>query len=175
MTERRILDRETWGAKAPRSKALRMSEPATRTYIHHTVGPAGDGRRSTEADIMRDIQRFHQQSRGWSDIAYSFVIFPSGRIYEGRGWGIVGAHTEGQNSTSHAICFAGNFETDRPTLAALEAAAELYRIGVVLGHIRKGSKILGHRDAPGAATACPGTNLYSKLDRIRRLVKEGSK
>lgn len=170
MTERRIFPRSSWGARSPRSK-LKMPAPAERTFIHHTVGPVGDGSIGSEKRIVNATQSFHMDDRGWSDIAYSFLIFPSGRIYRGRGWRVVGAHTEGSNSTSHAFCFVGNFETAQPTRAALEAAAWLYRVGVRRGHIRRGSPILGHRDAPRASTACPGRNLYAKLGRIRELVK----
>ena len=42
-------------------------------------------------------------SKGWSDIGYSFLIGGDGRVYEGRGWGRVGAHTYGYNSRAYGI------------------------------------------------------------------------
>ena len=116
---------------------------------------------------MRELQAI-AFSRDFSDISYSFVIFPSGRVYRGRGWGVVGAHTEGSNSVTHAFCFVGNYELDRPTPQALESAAHLHRKGIRAGHIKPGGFIRGHREAPGAATACPGKNLFAKLDVIRQ-------
>ena len=37
---------------------------------------------------------------GWSDIGYNFLVGEDGNIYEGRGWGKVGAHARGHNSDS---------------------------------------------------------------------------
>jgi hypothetical protein len=37
-------------------------------------------------------------TNGWADIGYSFGVGEDGRIYEGRGWDRVGAHTSGYNS-----------------------------------------------------------------------------
>jgi N-acetylmuramoyl-L-alanine amidase len=125
---------------------------------------------------MRHTQAFHMDTRGFSDIAYSFGIMPSGRIYEARGWDRVGGHTFNHNSVSLAAEFAGNFQpnvpgvqTRRPTLISLDAARWLIGEGRRLGKITPEAAILGHRDvgAMGGSTACPGKHLYAKLDYIR--------
>jgi N-acetylmuramoyl-L-alanine amidase len=36
----------------------------------------------------------------WDDIGYNFIVGEDGNVYEGRGWGIVGAHAPGFNSYS---------------------------------------------------------------------------
>lgn len=144
-----------------------MTLPAAGTYIHHTVTSGGFRTTKGERKHMRELQQI-AFSRGFDDISYSFVIFRSGRVYKGRGWGVVGAHTEGSNSTSHAFCFVGNFESDRPTKKALESAAALHRRGIELKYIKRDGFIKGHRDAPGAATACPGANLYSVVETIKK-------
>ena len=161
-----IVNRNQWGAKPAKSPRQKMAMPAIGTFIHHTVTAGGKRTRAQEKAHMRELQRI-AFSRGFADISYSFVIFPSGRIYKGRGWGVVGAHTEGSNSVAHAFCFVGNFERDRPTPQALESAAHLHRYGVRRGHIRRNGFIEGHREAPGAATACPGKFLFNKLGVIR--------
>jgi len=93
-------------------------------------------------------------------MSYSFVVHPDGTILEGQN-GHVGAHTRGQNSTSQAVCCVGNFENDLPTPEMLLAIRSLVgRFGPVLG---------GHRDAPGAATACPGRNLYAVIGSLTAL------
>jgi peptidoglycan recognition protein len=163
----KVISRKAWGAKPPRSARQKMTLPALGTYIHHTVTASKPGAPQERAH-MRYLQEI-AFGRGFADISYSFVIFPSGRVYRGRGWGVVGAHTEGSNSTTHAFSFVGNFESDRPTKDALEAAAALHRRGITLGHIKPTGFIKGHRDAPGAATACPGKNLYAQVDRIKQL------
>lgn len=45
--------------------------------------------------IVRQIQTFHIESRGWFDIGYNFLIGGDGAAYEGRGWKTEGAHTLG--------------------------------------------------------------------------------
>lgn len=162
----KVISRKAWGAKPPRSPRQRMVMPAIGTYIHHTVTSGTTRTLAQEKAHMRELQGI-AFSRGFADISYSFVIFPSGRVYRGRGWGVVGAHTEGSNSITHAFSFVGNFESLRPTKDALEAAAALHRRGVKHGKIRKEGFIKGHRDAPGAATACPGIHLYNRLPFIR--------
>lgn len=99
--------------------------------------------------------------RGWDDIAYSFVIYPDGLVLEGRGWGIVGAHTIGHNSTPHGFCFAGNFTKERITDQARDASRELWQAGVELGMIAKEYELRGHRDVD--ATECPGDTLYKEM------------
>ena len=53
-----------------------------------------------------------------------------GRVYEGRGWTRVGAHTRGYNSRSIAICFIGNFQRVAPRRAAITAALRLIAQGL---------------------------------------------
>ena len=115
---------------------------------------------------MRELQQI-AFSRGFSDISYSFLVFPSGRVYKGRGWGVVGAHTSGANSFAHAISFVGNYEASKPSKESLEAARDVIRQGVKQGHIKKGGFVTGHRDAAGASTACPGKYLFAKIDSIK--------
>ncbi len=90
--------------------------------------------------------------KGWSDIAYSWLVDDTGNIFEGRGWGVVGAHTKGHNDRSHAICYLGREQPPSP--AALQAINmlveehhDLYGPGAVRGHNEVGR------------TACPGPHL----------------
>ncbi|NBM20858.1 FG-GAP-like repeat-containing protein, partial [Streptomyces sp. GC420] len=109
---------------------------------------------------------------------------------------VMGAHTYGFNGYSAGIAVLGDFQGDsakgipagRPSRATLESVARVaaWKLGqyggdptgtVTLtakadtGVWKSGqqatiNQISGHRDA--FATACPGTNLYSKLAEIRR-------
>lgn len=40
----------------------------------------------------------------------SFLVGGDGAVYEGRGWGVVGAHAKGNNHDSLGIAFMGNFK-----------------------------------------------------------------
>lgn len=154
----RVIPRSAWGARAPRAESP-LASTSNGVFIHHTVGPAPDGL-DAEINEMRAIQNFHMDSRGWNDIAYSFVVFPSGRIYEGRGKGVAGAHTEGYNSTSYAISFAGNYEVHEPSDKSIAAARWCRREYLRLA----GAPRRGHRDVN--STACPGAKLYARLNEI---------
>lgn len=109
-----------------------------------------------EAAAMRAIQRLHQAGNGWSDVGYHYVIFPSGRVYEGRPARTVGAHA--RNGNQHpGISFAGNYEEREPTALALTAFHELTgQLGV--------NRLIGHYAVPGNSTACPGRHLKHALN-----------
>lgn len=108
--------------------------------------------RTVEAEkrAMREIQAFHQKTRGWNDIGYHHVVFDSGRVYEGRPRDVVGAHCPGHNSEP-SISLAGDYTTRPPSPAQMSAVHSL-RAG--LG--ARGLK--GHRD--GFPTSCPGDAAY---------------
>lgn len=156
-----IVSRSEWGARVPRARH-RISTPTPRLWVHHTAGaergPAG----------VRQIQRFHMDTRGWNDIAYSFLVDPSGLIFEGRGVGVAGGHTAGDNTSSHAICLMGSFEHRSPTSQALASLVALARHGRSRGWWVP--TLRGHREAPGAATLCPGARLMSELPAVRSRV-----
>jgi hypothetical protein len=122
-------------------------------WLHHSVtrataDPIADGR--TVARI--GVQRFGR-------LSYSWLVHPDGTILQGQD-GHVGAHTRGQNSTSEAICCIGNFEKDLPSEEMCAAVSLIVAV--------RGQQLLGgHRDAPGAATACPGRNLQSAIPGLR--------
>lgn len=42
---------------------------------------------------------------------HSFCIGGTGKVYEGRGWDVVGTHTPKYNSNSTGICFIGDFRS----------------------------------------------------------------
>jgi len=157
-----IVSRTGWGAAHARLYA--MLQPQNDVFIHHSVTyPPRWGRRK-QAAHTRMIDEFHRGSRGMSTIAYSFLIYPNGRVHEGRGWGVIGGHTRGHNESSHAICFTGNFEEQKPTRKAIRSARKLIKLGHKLGYIGK-PRIWAHRDV--GSTACPGQRLYDRLGDLR--------
>jgi hypothetical protein len=155
----RLESRAGWKA-LPASRVSRMLKPATGVWLHHSV--SADGGAST----VRSIQKFHMNQRGWVDIGYSWVYSPSERtFYEARGKDVVGAHTNGQNGTTEGLCVLGNFETQRPPSHVVDdVAAFLQWRGLPL--------LGGHKDAPQAATACPGRHLYDFIPAIRKAMKD---
>ncbi|MCP5035017.1 MAG: peptidoglycan-binding domain-containing protein [Actinomycetia bacterium] len=155
-----IVARADWGARPPREVAT-ISTPSIELWLHHSAGP------EVGAAGVRSIQDFHMDNKGWSDIAYSFLIDPAdGTVYEGRGAGIRGGHTFGHNSSSHGICVLGNFEVSALPAGLVVTVAQLVRHGHGRGWWP--SQLSGgHRDV--RATACPGHNLYAQISEINRL------
>ena len=77
---RPLVRRADWGAKPPKGRPKEMAAPVKYLFLHHSAGKDGDAR------TVRAIQSFHQQSRGWSDIAYTWLYSPLLRTwFEGRG------------------------------------------------------------------------------------------
>lgn len=156
-----IRGRRNWGAKPPKNAVTR--DPWGRgvtLVVHHTAGGAPRTKLAEEQE-MRAIQRLHQLGRGWNDIGYNYVIMPSGRVYEGRGFGIRGAHTANHNTGTIGVSFAGNYETHHPTTRQL-IAFRLLRARL-RQHGAKITAIKGHRQMPGQSTACPGKHLTRTL------------
>ena len=145
--------RGEWGARAPKYRNS-MPNTSNGVFLHHTVTGIAPA-----ASIVRGVQNFHMDGRGWADIAYSFLVdVVSGDIYEGRGLGIAGGHTAGYNSTSHAICWIANTDQVNPTAKAKRAwLATLRTIEARFG----AGPERGHRDV--APTACPGGFGYTWL------------
>lgn len=102
------------------------------------------------------IDREHRK-RGWAKIGYHYVIRRDGALEPGRALEEIGAHARGHNAYSIGICMVGgldaglkpenNFTPEQwATLASL--VGELHR------RYPK-AEVLGHRDLPKVAKACP--------------------
>lgn len=161
-----IIDRKEWGATEAdgfyNRKVGRLDK-----WLHHTVTTqlSSDAKQSTEESEMRGLERTGQQ-RFKGGISYTFVVFPSGRIYEGHSIGRVGAHTKGQNTISAGIALAGNYEVNQMTVAQVAAVAWLLNEGVKQGWWTENKLDGGHRDTK--ATACPGKNAYAMIGEINK-------
>src|SRR5699024_9054129 len=76
---------------------------------------------------MRQIQAFHMFSRGWCDVGYNYLVSRNGKIFVGRGYGVLGAHTENANTGNMGISFSGNYTSSTPPRAQQIAAAKALR------------------------------------------------
>lgn len=137
------------------------SEPVPRratekVVVHHT---AGSPRQSVEG-----VHAYHLR-RGWLGLGYNIVQDDAGVWYEGRGLDARGAHALAHNDTTVGVCLTGNFETDElpphryGSLVSM-CAALCRRYGL------SADDVVGHRELPGAATACPGR--YLDVAQLRR-------
>ncbi|WP_405647687.1 FG-GAP-like repeat-containing protein [Streptomyces sp. NBC_00019] len=194
-----VITQAEWGASTDYDGTPGYGTEIKAAVIHHT-GMDSDNTLSC-ADSrarLRSIQQEHF-ARGYYDIGYNFVVDKCGQIFEGRSGGmdlpVIGAHDIGFNTNTVGISYIGNYESAKPSKAALDAIARIvawkfgmYGIdptgkvtlvsgsdaGVDGNKVAKGSsitlpRVFGHRDTN--ATACPGANLYSKLSTIATLAK----
>lgn len=103
----------------------------------------------------RSWQRYHMDTRGWVDIAYTLGVCQHGWVFSGRGYGIRTAAngTNDGNLRFLAIVWIGGGR-QTPTdlaLAAIDwAIAELRRLGA-------GDRVVRHSDLN--STGCPGDPL----------------
>jgi len=158
------IRRKDWGARYGAGTAT--AGGLKLVVVHHTAGPdlAPDVPLDREKLVVAGIETQHVKTNGWNGIGYNWLIFPSGRVYEGRGWRHQGAHTPKKNSTSVGIAFVMNSEGKEPTAAALQSCRDLLAVGVLAGHLAAGFEIKGHRDFD--STKCPGQKLYARLSEL---------
>jgi N-acetylmuramoyl-L-alanine amidase len=161
-----IVTREEWGAREPREPLANISVPVNMTFIHHSAGSWHGTTPSECIRQVRSIQDFHMDERGWSDIAYSFLICEDGRVYEGRGWTAEGAHTLGYNKVSLGICIIGDYTSRLPAPGAIAAAKHLLQSGIHKGYLTHHYELFGHRDGR-VGTDCPGDALYADIHNWR--------
>ncbi|XP_071327960.1 peptidoglycan recognition protein 5 [Trachinotus anak] len=158
-----IVSREQWGAAAPKKKE-KLKSSAQRVIIHHTALPSCKDLNECKERI-RSIQRGHMTDRNFDDIGYNFLVGGDGTVFEGRGWGLSGAHTLGKNHDSVGIAFMGNFNNDTPSKEALLSVKQLLQSGVSQGFLQKEFALFGHRDL--GQTECPGEKLYAALPQLK--------
>ena len=137
-----IITREEWGA------APACLEPGTgptwfptgdglkAAAVHHTVNPNDYATVAEAMQAIRNDQAYHQQTHGWCDIGYNFLVDKWGNIYEGADGSIeqpiIGAHTGGFNTSTVGVAMLGTYTTE-----AGVTPSSAQRDGV--------SKIIGYR------------------------------
>ncbi|XP_018566548.1 peptidoglycan-recognition protein SC2 [Anoplophora glabripennis] len=159
-----IISKSSWGARSPKkTKALRSTPPWI--VVHHSDTPACNSRSACESRV-KNIQTHHIDHNGWDDIGYNFLIGGDGNIYEGRGWGIHGAHVPRYNAKSIGICLIGDFQNTNPPSNQLQALENLIKCAGDTNKVTSNYRVIGHRQ--GGATKCPGDNLFNKIKTYSR-------
>lgn len=124
--------------------------PISQLVVHCSATPEG-----RDIDI-RDIDAWHR-AKGWNGVGYHFVIKLDGTIQVGRAVDKIGAHVEGHNANSIGICMIGGCDAHmqpKNTFTPAQFKA-LHALLHDLLHHHPGAEVLGHRDFPGVAKACP--------------------
>ncbi|NWH68111.1 PGRP2 amidase, partial [Geococcyx californianus] len=159
-----IVPRCMWGARPYRGTPKALTLPLDSVYIHHTFNPGAPCRTfATCARAMRAIQRFHQDTRGWDDPGYSFLVGSDGYLYQGRGWHWVGAHTKGYNSKGFGVGYVGDFSATLPDADAIALVRDGFLpCAVRARRLRANYTLRGHRQV--GHTECPGNSLFREIE-----------
>jgi len=191
-----INPRSAWGARAAKNDPSYGSEMKL-AIVHHSA-TSNDYTSAQVPSILRSIQAYHMDGRGWSDIAYNLVVDRFGTIWEGRGGGVdrlvIGAHSMGFNTNTVGVMMLGEYSSVQPTAAAIDAMGRVIgwksfvhgvdpaSAGVPFTSGGSGTwpagttgsfpRIVGHRDV--GSTVCPGSNLYRLMNNIRSVAKVNS-
>ncbi len=153
------VSRSQWGARAANGGMNALSSKPKGVAIHWEGTTMGSFPHSECDDRVRSIQKYHQDTQGWSDIAYNLIACPHNYVFEGRGKGKGSAAngTSAANADYYAICaLVGSGDPQPPELTkAIQWAANKCR------EWGAGSSVKGHRDF--ISTSCPGDKLYSQV------------
>ena len=88
----------------------------------------------------KDIALWHKQ-RGFNEIGYNYIVRLDGTVELGRDVNKIPAHVTNHNKDSIGICYIGGIPQ---------------------------AEILGHRDFPGVAKACPCFNAKDEYKTISK-------
>ncbi|MFP4053035.1 MAG: N-acetylmuramoyl-L-alanine amidase [Phycisphaerae bacterium] len=137
--------------------------------IHHSATDGGNA---------KVFDRAHR-GRGWDELGYHFVICNGnggdcGKVEVGSRWRKQkwGAHTGGTpdneyNNVGIGICVVGSFQDSLPSRSQLNALRELVT-WLAAKYDIPAQNVIGHQDAPNAATCCPGGRLHRYIKTVLR-------
>jgi hypothetical protein len=134
----------------------------THLTIHHTVSPP-------DRPIW-GIAQYHVDVKDWPGIGYHYVIGADGKISQTNYLTTKSYHAGSyaapgdENLFSVGIALQGDFTTAPPPQAQLDGARAL--VEHLREHLPNPLTVVGHRQMPGAATACPGYTFESWMPYI---------
>ena len=136
--------------------------------VHHTWSPTVAQWRGRQT--WQGIDRYHEVSRGWSDIGYHLGVGPDLSIWLLRPLPRAGGHTLNHNAHSVGVSMIGCYDTGRDdpkaimpyTASLVRALIDRYALSV--------AEVRFHREF--AAKSCPGTGI--DLGAFRAYVRSGT-
>jgi hypothetical protein len=164
------LSRSDWSARTdlPRLGYVVPAEQLVGAVLHHTVTNYVP---TSNVDEVAAHMRYLQTCRPdlGLDVPYSFAIGEhpdeqSAWICEGRGLCRTGAHTAGLNSTRYGIALLGNYDNRPMSPGMVRAFRTICSVALVAPAL---VPTIGHRQAPGARTACPGGVAFGQLGSLQ--------
>lgn len=129
--------------------------------IHHSASP--------DTQTPFEIANYHINSNGWGGIGYHFLVDKNGVVYYVGDISTARANVANLNDQVIGICLIGNFTQGQvPTDLQLDSTGKLCDFFINnFPQLNLGwDSVLGHKELPGQATACPGDSWPSWKVRI---------
>ena len=158
MVSGEMLCRAAWGARP----ALPGGRPqtVTRMTLHHSAVALPDNRGIIAR--LQQHQRYHQDEKGWVDIAYHAAVDRDGNIYQLRDYNIAGDTATDYDTTGHYLVLAeGNFDEEAVSEAQLRGTALVFAWAVQFFGISPDT-LASHQEV-ASGTSCPGKNLEAHM------------
>ena len=148
--------RGEWDVTEPGRAAVRSWDDIEGVEIHWTgaAGPASLTFEEKQRWALA-IERFHEKTKGWSDLFYQGFVFADGQFWEGR--------YELAISTSSARTW---LTIHVPGTHGLSLTAAQKDMIVEIVRLTGGQKLRGHQER--SATACPGPSAMAFIEEYRK-------
>lgn len=162
-----LKPRSSWGAARP-GRLSNLVPSQVKGAAIHWVG--NDPVHGPTPKVLQGIQRFHQRTRGWADIAYNLGVDQDGNVWELRGVDKRSA-ANGTNPANAAyvaiIALIGRGQV--PSAAMIRGIREA--VSIVRQRFPHAREVVTHSQARCGTTECPGpymTNLVraGQLDPV---------
>lgn len=155
-----------------------VSRSVTKLQIHHTGSPSysnffkSNGTHEDELTRQKNMKSFHVNSRGMSDIAQHFTVFPNGKIVTGRSLNSNPAGITGWNTGAICVEIYGNFDKGQDTMKDAQKKAVIMLYGELCKKFKltpstntirchawftSGGTYLGDYYPAKSRKSCPGT------------------
>ncbi|XP_015265125.1 PREDICTED: peptidoglycan recognition protein 3-like [Gekko japonicus] len=157
-----LITPSRWGARPANCSAPLKDVLPENVVIIHTAGTPCQTREECSRET-RNVQDYHQGTKRWCDIAYSFLIGEDGYVYEGRGWRAEGAHTLGYNDLSLGVAFIGLFTDRSPNEAAWKALKCWLDFSVKIGYLHPDYVLMAHSDV---------SDIVSPGEHVRQVISK---
>jgi len=153
-----ILPRAAWGARPPRPGGT--PHTITRMTVHHSAVALPDNRAIVAR--LQQHQRYHQDDKGWIDIAYHYAVDRNGNIFALRDTAIAGDTATDYDTEGHFLVLCeGDFDQETVSEAQVNGAALIFAWATKQFGITTNT-LASHKEVT-PVTSCPGTTLENHL------------
>ena len=163
-----IIQREQWGARYEDGGG-NAAVPYDDIVLHHSVTLAPNLLAPFDDDYeaVRKLDLIGETRFG-RGISYTWAGTPVGLVFEGHSVHRLGAHTGGHNTRKRAFCMVGDYSTNPPTAALINAVAQVVKQEHAAGRCKSQTIKHGHRDL--RQTGCPGNAGYAAIGHINAII-----